>query len=85
LYDGQEDEMKKAVLVARLLLGLIFTVFSLNFFVQFLPAPEMSEAAGRFFGALMASGFLVPLLEVTELAAPLRNGVLQLLALDRAQ
>jgi len=61
--------MKKAVLVARLLLGLIFTVFSLNAFIQFLPMPEMSDAAGTFFGALVASGFLVPVLKVTELVA----------------
>ena len=61
--------MKKAILVARLLLGLIFTVFSLNFFVEFLPMPEMSEAAASFFGALVASGFLMPVLKVTELAA----------------
>jgi len=75
--------MKKVVMVARLLLGLIFTVFSLNFFVPFLPAPEMTEAAGSFFGALLASGYLVPVLKVTELAAGilLLGGILVPLAL----
>ena len=75
--------MKKAVLVARLLHGLIFTVFSLNAFIPFLPMPEMPEAAGAFFGALVASGFLVPVLKITELVAGilLLAGVLVPLAL----
>ena len=61
--------MNKLVLVSRIVLGMIFTVFSLNHFFPFLPQPEMSEAAGSFWGALMASGYLVQLLKVTELLA----------------
>ena len=75
--------MQKVVLVARLLLGLVFTVFGLNVFVQFLPAPEMSEAAGSFYGALLGSGYLVPLLGATKLTAGifLLAGILVPLAL----
>ncbi len=75
--------MQKVVMVARLLLGLVFTVFGLNVFVGFLPAPEMSEAAGSFYGALLGSGFLVPLLGATKLTAGifLLAGILVPLAL----
>ena len=75
--------MQKVVMVARLLLGLVFTVFGLNVFVQFLPAPERSEAAGSFYGALLGSGYLVPLLGATKLTAGifLLAGILVPLAL----
>ena len=61
--------MSKAILVARLLLGLIFTVFSLNYFFPFLPPPEMSESAAGLWGALAGSGYMVPVMKVIELAA----------------
>lgn len=51
--------MQKGVLVARLFLGLIFTVFGLNGFLQFLPAPPLSAEAMAFFGALMSSKLIV--------------------------
>jgi len=75
--------MQKVVMVARLLLGLVFAVFGLNVFVPFLPAPEMSETAGSFYGALLGSGYLVPLLGVTKLTAGifLLAGILVPLAL----
>ncbi len=53
-------------LIARILLGLIFTVFGLNGFFDFMPAFEVPEAAGSFFGALIATGYLFPLLKLTE-------------------
>jgi uncharacterized membrane protein YphA (DoxX/SURF4 family) len=57
---------------ARLLLGLIFTVFGLNFFLHFLPTPPPpSPRAAAFGGALFASGYLFPLLKVTEIVAGL--------------
>jgi uncharacterized membrane protein YphA (DoxX/SURF4 family) len=57
---------------ARLFLGLVFTVFGLNFFLHFLPMPPPpSPQAGSFAGALLASGYLFPLLKVTEVAAGL--------------
>jgi len=60
--------MKTAVLMARILLGVIFVVFGLNGFLQFLPQPEMPPAAIAFFGGLAASGFMLPTLFATQLA-----------------
>ena len=59
--------MKTAVLIARILLGIVFVVFGLNGFLQFLPQPELPQAAIAFFGALAASGFMLPLLFGTQL------------------
>jgi uncharacterized membrane protein YphA (DoxX/SURF4 family) len=59
--------MKTAVLIARILLGIIFVVFGINGFVPFLPQPEMPQAALAFFGALAASGFMLPLLFATQI------------------
>ncbi len=57
--------MAKVVLIARLVLGLIFFVFGLNGFFNFLPPPEVNERAGAFFGALAESG-LINLVKVVE-------------------
>jgi putative oxidoreductase len=56
---------------ARLFLGLVFTVFGLNFFLHFLPMPPMSAKAGAFAGALLGSGYLFPLMKTVEVAAGL--------------
>ncbi len=56
---------------SRVLLGLVFTVFGLNGFLQFLPMPPMEGAAGAFVGALAASGYLFPLLKGVEVVAGL--------------
>jgi uncharacterized membrane protein YphA (DoxX/SURF4 family) len=53
---------------ARLFLGLVFTVFGLNFFLHFLPMPPAPARAASFAGALFASGYLFPLLKTTEVA-----------------
>lgn len=58
--------MDKLTLVARLLLGLIFTVFGLNGFLQFLPPPELPEPAGAFMGALAETGYFMVFLKLTE-------------------
>jgi putative oxidoreductase len=46
----------KAVIVARVLLGLVFFVFGLNGFLHWLPLPTMKGAAAEFMGGLVASG-----------------------------
>ncbi len=61
----------KAPHVARIFLGLVFTVFGLNGFLGFLPTPEMPAAAGGFIGALVATGYMFPLIKGTEVAAGL--------------
>lgn len=58
--------MKHATLVARILLGLVFLVFGLNFFLKFLPIPPAEGRAAAFMGALFTSGYLavVKVLEI---------------------
>jgi putative oxidoreductase len=51
--------MKIAVLIARILLGLIFVFFGLNGFLHFLPAKLPTGVAGQFLGALFASHYLL--------------------------
>lgn len=50
--------MRIVALVARLLLGLIFLVFGLNAFLQFLNMPMPTGLAGQFIGALFMSHYL---------------------------
>lgn len=50
----------------RVLLGLIFFVFGLNGFLQFLPMPPLTPEAGAFMGGLAESGYFFPLLKATE-------------------
>lgn len=49
--------MKTASLIARLLLGLIFLVFGLNGFLQFIHMPPPSGSAGQFLAAVVATPY----------------------------
>jgi putative oxidoreductase len=49
--------MKIVVLIARLLLGLIFVVFGLNGFLNFIKGPIPSGLAGQFIFALVLSHY----------------------------
>jgi uncharacterized membrane protein YphA (DoxX/SURF4 family) len=72
MEDERGTTMKsKLVLAARILLGLIFFVFGLNFFFNFIPPHPMPEAAGAFAGALFASGYFFVVLKVVEVASGL--------------
>ena len=59
--------MNKLGLAARILLGLIFFVFGLNGFLLFIPPPELGERAGALMGALMETGYFIPILKITEI------------------
>jgi len=50
--------MKIATIIVRLLYGLAFTVFGLNFFFVFIPAPPPTGLAGDYFKVLAASHYL---------------------------
>jgi putative oxidoreductase len=63
--------MKYLPTVARILLGLIFTVFGLNFFFHFLPQPPLQGPAGAFAGALLATGYFFYVLKVVEVLSGL--------------
>jgi putative oxidoreductase len=55
---------------ARVLFGLIFLVFGLNFFFGFLPQPPPPpEPALGFMTGLLASGYVFPLIKGIEIAA----------------
>ncbi len=69
--------MKHLPLIARILLGLIFAVFGTIGLLQLGPAPEMGEEATAFMGALMDTGYLWPVIKVTEIVC----GVLLILGL----
>lgn len=60
-----------AATVVRYLIGLIFLVFGLNGFLNFLPFPEMSGAAGAFMGGLFGAGYFFPMLKICEILASL--------------
>ena len=64
--------MKLASTIARYLLGLIFVVFSLNFWLQFMPIPQppADSHAASFMGAIYMSGFLT-VVKVLELVSGL--------------
>ena len=51
--------MKIATIIARTLLGLVFVVFGLNAFLNFIPLPPpKGELAGEFMKALFVSHYL---------------------------
>ncbi|MGZ3753686.1 MAG: hypothetical protein ACXVAY_01935 [Mucilaginibacter sp.] len=60
--------MKIAVMIARIMLGLIFVVFGLNFFLHFYnPAmPVMSPVATAFQTGLFGSGYFFKYMKVIE-------------------
>jgi uncharacterized membrane protein YphA (DoxX/SURF4 family) len=50
--------MKIAALVARIIMGLIFVVFGLNGFLNFIKGPLPTGLAGQFIGALIQSHYV---------------------------
>ena len=67
--------MHRVRLIARILLGLVFTIFGLNGFFHFLPQPPMSGPPLDFFTALFATHYMLPLIFGTQTV----GGVLLLL------
>ena len=51
--------MKIVTIIVRILLGLMFVVFGLNFFLNFIPAPPPPPGlAGDYFKVFAASGYM---------------------------
>jgi len=59
----------KLTMVLRLLLGLILLVFGANKFLQFMPSPPMEGPPADFMGALFATGYMFPMIAITEIVA----------------
>lgn len=70
---GERSILRHAPTVARVLTGLLFTVTGLNGFLDFLPQPKdpMPSGALAFAGAMMATGYLFPLVMGTQLVTGL--------------
>ena len=63
-------------MIARVLLGLVFFVFGLNGFLNFIPQPkELPEGVASLMGAFIKSGYMFPFVFGTQLLV----GVLLLL------
>ena len=64
--------MKIATIIVRFLLGLMFVVFGLNGFLQFMPAPPLPKGpAGDFIGAMFSTGYLYPVAALQVLGGAL--------------
>lgn len=59
--------MNKIPMILRLLLGLVYLVFGLNFFFQFFPLPPASVEGGRLLKAFFESGYMFQLIKTTEI------------------
>jgi putative oxidoreductase len=60
--------MKTASTISRYLLGVIFLVFGLNGFLNFIPTPPLSGVVGQFVGALFVSHYLMAIMAVQLVA-----------------
>src|SRR6202142_626434 len=63
--------MRAASTIARYLAGIIFLVFGLNGFLNFIPMPPPGGIAGQFMGALYASHYLWVIFAFQVIAAVL--------------
>ena len=60
--------MNTAAAVARFVLGLVFVVFGLNGFLNFMPMGPVPALAGQFAGALIQSHYMVVVLTLEILS-----------------
>jgi hypothetical protein len=61
--------LKNVAFVVRLLLGALFFVMGILYFLGVLPNSEVPTDAGAFLGALAATSYMFPLVKLIELAA----------------
>jgi uncharacterized membrane protein YphA (DoxX/SURF4 family) len=59
--------MNIAALGSRYLLGLVYLVFGLNGFLNFIPIPPPTPEGGAFLGALAATGYMFPIIKSIEI------------------
>jgi hypothetical protein len=64
--------MKNAVLISRILLGFLYLVFGLDYFLKFIPyQPAHTGAAGAFIAGLKGTGYFYPMQKVIQILAGL--------------
>src|ERR1700680_4263393 len=71
LIEKENLVMRTASLVAQYLAGMIFLVFGLNGFLNFIPLPPPGGIAGQFMGALYTSHYLWVIFAFQVIAAVL--------------
>ncbi len=59
--------MKYAKTGSRVILGLIYFIFGLNFFLQFIPQPPSSEEMTKLTTAIYMSGYMFQFIKITEI------------------
>ena len=59
--------MKIAIIIVRVLVGLLFLFASITYFLNVVPPPELAGDAKAFTDGLNASRYLMPLVKVIEL------------------
>src|SRR5262245_5205720 len=67
--DTKSNKRRKLETVARIALGLLFTVSGANHILGFIPMPPMTGATALFWNGLAQSGYFFPLLGCVELLA----------------
>ncbi len=63
--------MKIAVIIVRTLMGLLFLFASVSYLFNLIPQPELSGNVKTFMDGVMATGYLITLIKVTELVCGL--------------
>jgi hypothetical protein len=66
--------MKTAAAIARFVLGLVFVVFGLNGFLNFMPMGPVPALAGQFAGALIQSHYMAAVLTLEIVSRSCRRG-----------
>ena len=60
--------MKITVLICRILLGFLYLVFGLDYYLHFIPyQPLHTGVTGAFIAGLKGSGYFYPMLKVTQI------------------
>lgn len=59
--------MKIAVIIVRVLMGLLFLFGSIVFFFNLMTPPPLPEKVQKFMDGVNAAGYLMPLIKITEL------------------
>ena len=71
VVDQRRTSVRTVSTIARYLAGVIFLVFGLNGFLNFIPMPPPGGVAGQFLGALYASHYFVVIFGFQIIAAVL--------------
>jgi putative oxidoreductase len=62
--------MKKATMIFRVLLGFLYLVFGLDYFLHFIPyQPMHTGAAADLKSGLMGTGYIYPMMKIIQIVA----------------